>query len=263
MVDDLTNSVMQAQDQTFLDECSKIIEEAETRGILLRIMGSLAFKLHCPKCGYLAEQMNRKLTDIDLASYSSQQLGVDKLLRSLGYTTQSYIQLAAATMGRSIYWKNSISVHIDVFWDQLEMNHTIRFPGRLEKDKPTIPLAELLQEKFQIVKITWKDIKDVIMLMLEHDMSETDKGPESIDLSVITKVLANDWGYYYTFTQNIQETQRRIDELTMVSQTDREAVRDKLAKMLMIIENTPKTTRWKMRAKLGTKRIWYTEVGEL
>jgi len=230
---------------------------------LLRIMGSLAFRLHCPKYGYLSEQMNRKLTDIDLASYSSQQIGVDKLLRSLGYTTQSYIQLAVATMGRSIYWKNSNLVHIDVFWDQLEMNHTIRFPGRLEKDKPTLPLAELLQEKFQIVKITWKDIKDVIMLLLEHDMSEKENGPESIDLSVITAVLASDWGYYYTFTQNIKETQRRIEELAMLSQTDRQIVCDKLAKMLTTIENTPKTTKWKLRAKLGTKRPWYTEVGEV
>lgn len=230
---------------------------------MLRIMGSLAFRLHCPKYGYLSEQMNRKLTDIDLASYSSQQIGVDKLLRSLGYTTQSYIQLAVATMGRSIYWKNSNLVHIDVFWDQLEMNHTIRFPGRLEKDKPTLPLAELLQEKFQIVKITWKDIKDVIMLLLEHDMSEKENGPESIDLSVITAVLASDWGYYYTFTQNIKETQRRIEELAMLSQTDRQIVCDKLAKMLTTIENTPKTTKWKLRAKLGTKRPWYTEVGEV
>jgi hypothetical protein len=263
MPDTAANATGQVQDQTFLEECSRIIEEADVKDVVLRIMGSLAFKLHCTKYAYLSEQMNRKLTDIDLASYSPQQRGVDNLLRSLGYTTHSYVQLAAATMGRSIYWKGSNSVHIDIFWDQLQMNHTIKFAGRLEKDKPTIPLAELLQEKFQIVRINWKDIKDVIMLMLEHDISETENGRESIDLSVITKALANDWGYYYTFTQNIKETHRRIDELTMLSQTDRQVVQDKLTKMLAIIENAPKTTRWRLRAKVGTKRIWYTEVGDV
>jgi hypothetical protein len=257
-----TSNANEIRDETFLEESNKIIGEAENSGVLIRIMGSVAFKLHCPKFSYLSEQMNRKLTDLDFASYTGEMTHVDKLLRGLGYTTQSYVQLAVATMGRSIYWKKDSSVHVDVFWDRLEMNHTVNFKGRLERDKPTIPLSELLQEKFQIVKINWKDVKDAIMLLREHDVAQSDDGREVVDLSVITSALSNDWGYYYTFTQNIRETQNRLGELTMLSDADKANVSEKLARILQIIEDTPKTTKWKMRARIGTRRLWYTEVAD-
>jgi hypothetical protein len=262
-VDKLTTSnANEIPDETFLEESNKIIEEAENSGVLLRIMGSIAFRLHCPKFSYLSEQMDRKLTDLDFASYTGEMTQVDKLLRSLGYTTQSYVQLAVATMGRSIYWKKGSSVHVDVFWDRLEMNHTVNFKGRLEKDKPTIPLSELLQEKFQIVKINWKDVKDAIMLLREHDMAQSDEGREVIDLSVIAGALSNDWGYYHTFTQNIKETQNRLGELMVLLDLDRADVSEKLALILRTMEDTPKTTKWKMRARIGTHRMWYTEVAD-
>lgn len=53
---------------------------------------------------------------------------------------------------------------IDIFLDRLEMCHDIDFKGRLELDYPTIPLAEMLLEKLQIVQINEKDVKDVIIL---------------------------------------------------------------------------------------------------
>lgn len=226
-------------------------------------MGSIGFKLHCTQFSHMSDQMNRKLTDIDFASYSSETNSVDHLLRSVDYTTQSYVQLAAANMRRSIYWKKDRSVHLDVFWDRLQMNHTVNFRGRLETDKPTLPLPELMQEKFQIVKMNWKDIKDVVMLLREHDVAEKDSGRELVDLSIITNALSNDWGYYHTFTQNIKETQTRIRELAMLSENDRAIVSARLAKMLRTIEDAPKSAKWILRSKIGTKHIWYTEVGEV
>jgi hypothetical protein len=257
------SNAKEIRDETFLEESSRVIAAAEKKNVILRIMGSIAFKMHCPNFSYLGEQMNRKLTDIDFASYTSETTKVDEVLRGLGYTTQSYVQIAVAAMSRSIYWNKGNSIHVDVFWDKLEMNHVVNFRGRLEKDKPTIPLPELLQEKFQIVKINWKDIKDVIMLLREHDLSENDSGLELIDMSVITKVLSNDWGYYYTFMQNISETNRRLNELPTLSESDKTIVSERLSRMLQLIENVPKTTKWKLRARLGTKRIWYTEVGKV
>jgi hypothetical protein len=55
------------------------------------------------------------------------------------------------------------------------MNHIIEFKDRLEKDYPTIPLEELMLEKLQIVKINEKDIKDLIVLILEHEIGENGK----------------------------------------------------------------------------------------
>lgn len=250
--------------EPLLEEYYRIVESAERRNVLLRVMGSIAFKIHCPNFSYLAERMGRKLTDIDFASYTKESGKVDDLLRDLGYTTQSYVQLAVATMGRSIYWnKASPSMHVDVFWDRLSMNHTVDFKNRLENDKPTIPLPELLQEKFQIVNINLKDVKDVIMLIREHDVSEGETGSEVIDISGIIKVLSNDWGYYYTFTENIRKVMQLLSQFETLSEEDRHIVSTRLSKMLNPIESAPKSYKWKLRAKIGTSRVWYAEVSEI
>ncbi len=262
MVDTDTKK-MSASDESLLEECQRIMDVAERSNVLLRVMGSIAFKIHCPSFSYLAEKMERKLTDIDFASYTKMSRRVDDLLRGLGYTTQSYVQLAAATMGRSIYWNKSLPLfHVDIFWDRLCMNHTVDFKDRLEKDKPTIPIPELLQEKFQIVKINLKDVKDVIMLIREHDVSETDSAPETIDISGIVKVLSNDWGYYYTFTENIKKTLALIGQFESLSEEDKTVVSTRLTKILEAIESAPKNYKWKLRAKIGPSRTWYTEVSE-
>ncbi len=49
--------------------------------------------------------------------------------------------------------------HIDVFFDQLEMCHTVLFKDRLDIDSCTISLADLLLEKMQIVEISRKDLR--------------------------------------------------------------------------------------------------------
>ena len=250
-------------DESLLEECQRIMDAAERNNVLLRVMGSIAFKIHCQNFSYLAEKMERKLTDIDFASYTKESRRVDQLLRGLGYTTQSYVQLAAATMGRSIYWNRNLrSVHVDIFWDRLCMNHTVDFKDRLEEDKPTIPLPELLQEKFQIVKINLKDVKDVILLIREHDVSETDSGPEAIDISGIARILSNDWGYYYTFTENIKKTLGLIGQFETLSEEDKTIVSTRSSKILEAIESAPKNLKWKLRAKIGPSRTWYTEVSE-
>ena len=42
-----------------------------------------------------------------------------------------------------------------------------------------------------------------------------------------------------------------------------ESVRDRLTQLRETIDSTPKTRRWKMRAKVGTRVQWYEEVEEV
>ena len=42
------------------------------KGLVLRLLGSLAFRLHCPEYGYLQKQLGRAYTDIDYAGYGGQ-----------------------------------------------------------------------------------------------------------------------------------------------------------------------------------------------
>jgi hypothetical protein len=248
-------------DERLMVEAERIIRKADEENIILRLMGAIAFRLHCPKYICYLDTLDRRLTDIDFASYSSERSKVESLLERLGYTSQSYFHVATSFLGRSIYWKkDDKEIKVDIFWDKLLMCHEISFLNRLHLDKPTIPLSELLQEKLQIVKLNLKDVKDTIVLLLEHDVAEKSTDKEIIDLSVILEKISKDWGCYYTFSMNLKKIQDILHELDALSSEEKSIVNERITRILDAFEKVPKTTSWKLRAKIGTKKKWYNEV---
>src|SRR4030042_6985634 len=81
---------MGAQDKTerkkFEDELQRILVASTEAGIILRVIGSLAFQMHCPKYGFLQAAMGRAYTDIDFAGYRSQAKEARALMAGLGYS---------------------------------------------------------------------------------------------------------------------------------------------------------------------------------
>src|SRR4030067_2158798 len=69
----------------FENEIKRILTASEEAGILLRVIGSLAFQMHCPKFGYLQAAMGRAYTDIDFAAYNRQTKEIQGLMARLGY----------------------------------------------------------------------------------------------------------------------------------------------------------------------------------
>ena len=61
-----------AERDKFENELKRIIKASDDAGVILRVIGSLAFQMHCPKFGYLQQAMGRAYTDIDFAAYSKQ-----------------------------------------------------------------------------------------------------------------------------------------------------------------------------------------------
>jgi hypothetical protein len=180
-----------------------------------------------------------------------------KLLQSLGYEHQRFYY----EDGRQIFVNGQPEYVVDVFFDQLRMCHNIDFRNRLEIDSPTIPLAELLLEKMQIVEFTEKDANDSMMLLREHDIGDNDS--ETINQEYIARLLSKDWGFYYTVTTNLKRMRDTfIDDLGKehLSKDDKEDIKAKIDRALGRIEDEPKDMSWKMRAKIGTKRPWYQEV---
>jgi len=112
----------------------------------------------------------------------------------------------------------------------------------------------------QIVRINEKDIKDTLALLLEHEMGKSDK--ETIDVELITKTLSEDWGFYYTVTTNLGKVRTFMDTYKLTEE-DRAVINKKLDTLISAIENQPKSLRWKLRAKVGTKQKWYNEVEEV
>jgi hypothetical protein len=46
----------------------------------------------------------------------------------------------------------------------------------------------------------------------------------------------------------------------LLDDAKREQIKARIDQLLASIENEPKSTGWKMRAAVGTSRIWYTEI---
>jgi hypothetical protein len=69
-----------AERDKFEGELKRIIKASGESGILLRVIGSLAFQIHCPNYGYLQQAMGRAYTDIDFGAYRKQTKEIKDLM---------------------------------------------------------------------------------------------------------------------------------------------------------------------------------------
>ena len=243
--------------QEFVNNGLKLVKDAKERNITIRLIGAVAVLLHCSEFSKLHDTMDRKLTDIDLLAYGDRRTPLIELIEEHGFLLNR--RWAALYPDRYIF--ESDRLHIDVFFDKLSMCHTIDFQGRLEVDYPTIPLAELVLVKLQIYDITEKDLKDVSLVILAHDIGDSDQ--ETINIDHISKILSSEWGFYYTVTENLKFLRDTyLEKFDFLSDQRKDEVRNKIEIMLNRINSQKKSRGWKLRARIGTRRRWYNEVEE-
>jgi len=221
----------------FEDELKRIIEASDNAGLMLRVIGSLAFQMHCPQYGYLQAAMGRAYTDIDFAGYRKQTKEIRSLMAGLGYAENREVTIISEG-SRSIFENHHNQLHIDVFFDKLDFCHVISWDGRLEVDRPTIPLSEMLLEKMQIVKINEKDVVDTIMLLLEHPLGSADQ--ETINMTHISKLCANDWGLWRTTTMNLDKVAKLAVGYPQLEEAQKSKVVAQVTQALELIAAEPK-----------------------
>ncbi|MFW9786367.1 MAG: hypothetical protein ACFFE2_06845 [Candidatus Thorarchaeota archaeon] len=242
----------------FMNEALRIEKAATDLGIPLRVIGCLAFRIKSPEFTDLHKRMGREVTDIDYVSYYKHRQKLINLFRDdLGYYWVPPGFARASTL-RDLFVDNERERKIDVFYDHLEFCHKIDFKkyNRLEVDKPTIPLAELLLEKTQIVEINAKDLKDLIITFLAHDVSDNGSD-DMINGQHIAKILSEDWGFYYTVTENIKKFINFVSSVNEINQEQKDLIINRATKLHQMIEDAPKSRGWNRRAKIGTKQRWY------
>jgi hypothetical protein len=245
-------------DEQFVTEAINIVQQVKSANIPLRIMAGCGVRIHCPQHIELHQmKMERNLRDIDFVTLHEHKGQLRPALEGLGYNTQ----LAKFGMDRDIYENKARGITLDVFYDRLNMCHSINFVGRLEYDFPTITLADLVLQKLQIIEINERDAKDIVVLFLEHQVGENDK--ETINGKYIARILSDDWGFYYTVTENIKKTNNlALKYSTILSPEELQLFQTRTQQLLSGIEAAPKSFKWKMRQKIGRKTIWYNEVEE-
>lgn len=219
--------------------------------------------MHCPAHEGLYEKLKRvPKHDMDFVTYSKFRPVTKSLFIDLGYEPYISLMLTGATgKNRQIFNDKEGNKAIDVFLDKLQMCHVIDYKDRLELDTPTVPLAELLLQKLQIVQTNEKDLQDTIILLREHDLGKGDK--EEINVDYIAKVLAKEWGFNYTVTVNLGKVKDFAGKYEALTKQDKAVVTERIDKLQDRIEKEPKTLQWKLRAKAGPSVKWYNVVEEV
>ena len=245
-----------------LDEALRLIALADAGGLQVRLLGGLAFHARCRSW---TARIDRDGRDIDLATRNRDRKGLSALMVANGYLADR--QYNALYGHKQLYFVDpSQRRPVDVLIDRMEMSHRFEFADRLQVDRPTIPLAELLLTKLQIAQINRKDILDGLALLSEYPLGRVDEG--TINLDRIIALTSNDWGWWRTFTGNLDKFEAYRTTKLEPAELDfgrppHFAVDAQIVALLAAIEAAPKSTRWKLRARVGERVQWYIEPEEV
>ena len=233
---------------------------AHERGVVLRLLGAVAFARRCPNHAYLRERLGRHYTDIDFAAYGREATKVRELFADAGYREDPQIYVDSEG-SRIVTEHPEIGMHVDVFLDKLEFCHTVPWKGRLEIDPDTIPLAEMLLQKMQIVQINEKDLIDTITLLLEFRLGDSDD--DTVNIDRVAELCGKDWGWWRTLTMNLEKVRQMAAHYRELTEDEKRRVAEQVGAALRRIDDQPKSTAWKLRAKIGDRKKWYRDVSEL
>lgn len=232
------------------DEAKRILEAARSRKVTLRLFGGVAIFFSCPSARVVNPE--RQYVDIDVMGHGKQSKEIKNLFTDLGYVPRDRFN-AMHGFRRLIFNDLEHARRADIFLDLFEMSHKFNFKKRIDMEGNTLPLADLLATKLQIFEINEKDLKDALTIFVDHDVGENDS---VINGAYLADICANDWGTYKTFRINLDKALTVLEALSMDT-TRKELAKSRIAKFRKMMEDAPKSFRWKLRAQVGESVKWY------
>lgn len=233
-------------------EGRRVVEQARANGIVLRLLGGVAVFLQAPDSRPL---LGRDIRDIDLVTPRGNKREVAQLFRSLGYVEDEQFN-AFHGAHRQIYVDLENQRKVDVFVGTFSMCHEIPIAARLDRDPLTVPLAELLLTKLQIVELNERDERDIYNLCYHHEVGE-----RGIEAELIAELCARDWGLWRTCRGTLDRCRADLGGYAL-GEREREVIADRLGSLWERIEAEPKTSKWRWRARVGERVRWYEEPEE-
>ena len=245
--------VSPAAEQLVFDQAIALVSSAIRAGIPVRLVGGLAVRFLTPEFPPRA----RAGQDLDLASVSTHRKALTDFLMSLGYEPDKTFN-ALYGHKQLFFASRSNGRTIDVLVDRLEMSHTLEFASRITRMPFTLDLADLLLSKLQIVELNEKDAQDVLYLISAYKVKEGDESG-TISLDRFCAIVGTDWGWWRTVTLNldkIRELARGVGTRVLPPMPSFDAAAQ-VEKLRQSADATPKSVRWKLRARMGERKRWY------
>lgn len=232
-------------------EARRLLDAAEDANLILRAMGGIGISLHTGLVS--SPPFRRNYADLDFACSRKNQRLLSSFFTGQGYRPNLRLN---GYMGqvRQMYLDPGSGRHVDVFIGRLDMCHTIPLEKRLRVNDGTLPLAELVLSKFQIVELNQKDILDVCAALVEHPVADHDH--DAVNGARIAALCAADWGLWRTFTSNLDRVRQLLPSLGLslewerLAQTSIGSIKDR-------IDAQAKTPRWRFRSLVGERVRWY------
>jgi hypothetical protein len=240
-----------------VSEARLMLAEADRQGLPLRVLGGMAVRLRA--ADGLPEGLEREIRDIDLATLRGQGRRVADFLERRGYAPNRTFN-AMHGARRLLFYDEQHRRQVDVFVDSFEMCHVLPLSERLLLEPETVPLAELLLTKLQIVQLNPKDRSDVYALLLSAEVGDDDG--DHINARRIAALCARDWGLYRTLQLNLERLATGLSEVELTP-AQRQLVAARLQAIEAAMAAAPKTARWRMRARVGDRVRWYEEPDEV
>ena len=104
--------------------------------------------------------------------------------------------------------------------------------------------------------------EDMLMLFAARPVGDQDG--ETINGEFIADIMSKDWGFYHTTTLNLEKIRNCLPRYQhLFKPQDVSHIQARITTLLGLIEQAPKSLKWKVRAAIGTKVQWYNDVEEV
>ena len=155
----------------------------------------------------LAQRTYRDLDFMGLAAESDRVSGVFEQLGFIAERRSNAINGHRRLMSRA---DTGARPTVDVLLDHFEMCHTFDFRDRLQLKPLTLPAADLLLTKLQVVEAEEKDLVDGLALLLG---TRGRRHPGELDTAHIARLCAREWGLHATVERSLAKLEARADAL--------------------------------------------------
>jgi hypothetical protein len=239
------------------EEGVRVVRAAAAIGLPLRLVGGVAFWARCPSAELPA--LRRSYGDIDVVGLSRSRRDITDFLEGQGYVADELFN--ALHGAQRLYFTDPVNQRpLDVILDRFAMCHGLDLRDRLDVDPLSIPLAELLLTKLQVVELNDKDVRDLVALLADHDVAGPP--PDAVDVARVTKILGADWGFEHTVRRNLERLTSSLGDYA-VGDDVRRRVAERIDAITAALDAGRKTAAWKARSLVGERVRWYEQPEEI
>jgi hypothetical protein len=231
-------------------EAEQLVKAGAENGTMVRMLGGIAIAMRCPTAH--TPNFKREYSDLDAVVPYQQRSQVDQVASQIGLEADRAFNAHRGNERRCYY--RSDGLKLDMFVEKFSMCHDVPLGAdRLSINGSTVPLAELLLTKAQIVELTDKDAGDLFVLFHDHDVSADESG---ISYVRIGEICGHDWGIWRTVSGTLKQLEAAVAHINTTDE-ERALVTGRIERLLAEMDAAPKSRKWKMRSRVGERKQWY------